>query len=621
MHESDGDKPIHTMVIFRVFKFQRIVRVLAICRLVSILRFRRIWPRLQELQGAIEFSVLARSTLWLMMIAVMKFFLVILWLNHCLCCAWYLLSWVDSPDTGETWTSVFDDRNVTTQFEYTTALHFTLTQMTPGSMEVYPRNSLERAFTVGWLLFGLFFGSSLVSYLSAYLVQLQSQFKQNKQIQATLRRFLRQHGIHTMLACRVQQDIMERVCAPKPLREAELPFLSQLSVPLRTELWMAMFMPHISCHPLFHTWHFIDPLTTKDICFACSFVFITAKDELFVKGSHTSSAHILAHGQMMYTKDFSTDRFSDRPLISDGAWVSEAAWWMDWTTQGHLEAVTDCKIVCLGASSLKEVLALHPDTEDLILAYGKAFHKLAASMPADSLSDLSFLDYGEVVSTMPREARLTIADIVLNAQRKAGSRGSFAGALRLWPSDVMKLRDEVERGQCALVFGEHDRPVRVMSIVVLDLDCLPVRCKLAQLAKVTEFDTVPKCQMPATICLEQESPHDAVSRLLERELQIAMPKGYETSFGGYEKVVTHQKSDTYDCLQTRFTRNTFRVVIKAPDCQPDGRIFCCRSSADETFKLYSWLGREDYERFAASDDAEELAAWIARAPRECTWIC
>merc|ERR1712242_450236 len=75
---------------------------------------------------------------------------VILWSNHVIGCLWYIMGIYAGSDTGLTWLS--DGGAAYTEagklYEYTTALHWAITQMTPASMEVTPKSSSERIFTI-----------------------------------------------------------------------------------------------------------------------------------------------------------------------------------------------------------------------------------------------------------------------------------------------------------------------------------------------------------------------------------------------------------------------------------------------------------------------------------------
>merc|ERR1719159_2081419 len=99
----------------------------------------------------------------------------LLFLNHLVACVWVVIGRLDpsDTDTGATWLDLatspikgtYNEFDV--QYQYTTALHWALTQMTPGSMQVFPTNSQERVYNVFILLFCMMVFSSLVSSLSA----------------------------------------------------------------------------------------------------------------------------------------------------------------------------------------------------------------------------------------------------------------------------------------------------------------------------------------------------------------------------------------------------------------------------------------------------------------------
>merc|ERR1711976_256751 len=79
----------------------------------------------------------------------------------------------------ETWVSHLRTNHEDDQVEsnvlylYTTALHWALTQYTPASMEVTPRNWAERIYAIFVLLFGLLVFSSTISRITTSMSRLQ----------------------------------------------------------------------------------------------------------------------------------------------------------------------------------------------------------------------------------------------------------------------------------------------------------------------------------------------------------------------------------------------------------------------------------------------------------------
>eukprot|EP00971_Amphidinium_carterae_P247642 4917553-Amphidinium_carterae.1 len=83
--------------------------------------------------------------------------------------------------------------------------------MTPGSMEVTPKNSYERAWNIICLLFGLMFGSTLIGQLSSKMVQFNMARQMELRRMDTLRKFLQENGVDLVLSSRVQQHAQQRL--------------------------------------------------------------------------------------------------------------------------------------------------------------------------------------------------------------------------------------------------------------------------------------------------------------------------------------------------------------------------------------------------------------------------
>merc|ERR1712176_173624 len=97
-------------------------------------------------------------------------------MNHYLACFWFFLfmslqsdhNYVCAGTSDCTWTEVAfgGDRNVPIMYAYSTALHWSLTQFTPASMEVTPKNAYERFFNIVVIVMALVIFSSFVSSIT-----------------------------------------------------------------------------------------------------------------------------------------------------------------------------------------------------------------------------------------------------------------------------------------------------------------------------------------------------------------------------------------------------------------------------------------------------------------------
>merc|ERR1740138_1620555 len=96
-----------------------------------------------------------------------------MWVNHMASCMWYAAGRYFPSDTGLCWLDAdimgpesgkYDTASLS--YQYFTAFHWSLTQMTPGSMQVFPVNSGERVFNIFVLMGGFLFFSVVVSAIS-----------------------------------------------------------------------------------------------------------------------------------------------------------------------------------------------------------------------------------------------------------------------------------------------------------------------------------------------------------------------------------------------------------------------------------------------------------------------
>merc|ERR1712061_341712 len=94
--------------------------------------------------------------------------------NHLIACAWYAIGTIDEDTTVDTWVKANELEGTSILYRYTTSLHWSLTQFTPASMEVYPENGKERLFTVSVITIAMVTFSSFVSAITNAMTQLRN---------------------------------------------------------------------------------------------------------------------------------------------------------------------------------------------------------------------------------------------------------------------------------------------------------------------------------------------------------------------------------------------------------------------------------------------------------------
>ena len=115
-------------------------------------------------------------------------------------------------------------------YQYFTAFHCSLAQLTLGTTEIYPQNTLERVFSVMLLVSGSLFGGTVVSSFSAIMMEFQIMKKNQTELFSTLRKFLQQKAISSRFAAQVLRQVKDRLhSGRRHLTDKDVPALAMLS--------------------------------------------------------------------------------------------------------------------------------------------------------------------------------------------------------------------------------------------------------------------------------------------------------------------------------------------------------------------------------------------------------
>ena len=164
----------------RIFRSLRTVRML---RLLRLWKLKRILAEMQDMIDSEYVYTLASLG------KLMGFILIT---NHLIACGWFSIG-LAMKEAGEaSWVADHDMINKDISWQYTTSLHWTLTQFTPASMEVFPANVAERTMAVVVLIFSLVAFSSFLASISASMTALRNMNQETTKQFWILRRFLKQ---------------------------------------------------------------------------------------------------------------------------------------------------------------------------------------------------------------------------------------------------------------------------------------------------------------------------------------------------------------------------------------------------------------------------------------------
>jgi len=556
---AEKNSNLRFIKLLRVFKLARIVRILE--------RFENIGQWFTS------------SDYFYMLMQVVKLFWFILWINHVLCCAWYTLgtqpgdtkvTWLDTPLLDNGLEITFETTSV--HYQYMTSLHWSMSQMTPGSMPIGPMNTMERAFNVFCLLFGLLFGTSLISQLSAKIVQFNLAKQEQTVRMVQLRRFLREWGIAGSLAIQIQRQIKDRMRDRKRLAMHEVLVLDKLSAGLKAEMSEKAFAHLFLQHCIFQIWDKMDPdkRVTQALCTRTLQVkYHSAGDEIFASETAGDSACFVISGVLLYTRQVISNEPAEgytvkKYLVQANYWVSEAALWMSkdaghefypWIHKGTMLAHKHCELLEVPSEDLRSLLwrrhkFVYEIYEQTTIAFSRHLHG-AHPAELETLSDIDLgVDHGVLLISFPKSLKIEIADEVLDSLRKVKTLSKALGHGK----DMTDLRTEVTDGRCALGWDRFGNPERTVLVVAIRISRPEDGKIFVQLGKITEGLRKDEICLPGTKLKVGERPKHGVQRFIEDDISH-FADGLDVE--SIQRLCEVKMSESYAGLRTKYVRTVF----------------------------------------------------------------
>lgn len=212
-------------------------------------------------------------------------------------------------------------------------------------------------------------------------------------------RYCRENGIEKDLFNRVLRYLQYAYgVKSRRIRKTDVELFKLLSEPLRYELQMQLYLPHLASHKL------LDRLSKKDtsamlrICHdALSELVFAREDIIFCAGEAAKHMLFVVDGQVLYRMR-STD---ERSMLHKSSWLSEACLWTAWLHVGTLTGSTECELLALDAISFGTIVREFPQTFGRVKAYAKRFVD-HLNHRADGLTDLYNEDVQQFKALMTR---------------------------------------------------------------------------------------------------------------------------------------------------------------------------------------------------------------------------
>jgi len=368
--------------VVRVGKLLRAMRILRTLRLLRLAKLTQLVNSMQDRMDS-EFLTIGFS--------VLKLMLIIVAINHFIACAWYNIG--KTKVVGfPSWVEAYHFQDQPLNYQYFSALHWSLTQFTPASMNVNPQNMNERLFAVCVLLFAMIVFSSFVSSITAAMNQLRNLSAKNGSQLWLLRKYLRENGVKGDLFVRlVRYASVTADRLQKKVQAKDVKFLAFLSTPLHMELNFEMYRHVIETHPLFQRlFRRCKSLVHKICANSVKNMSLSRGDFVFHLGEHATCMIFVNTGGLLYTqKDTLKDGWTKQTIRSP-AWCCESVLWVPWVHAGNMKARSECDIILLDSSKFREICLLYPANIPFLRQYGCNFlEKLMETTPSDMDSHIS----------------------------------------------------------------------------------------------------------------------------------------------------------------------------------------------------------------------------------------
>lgn len=595
-------------------RFVLLMRCLRLMRMLRFVRLIRILSSVLERRQSHRAKIIAHG---------LAFCAGVLWIAHMLACVWYALGNLAPSDTGVHWISALATGSEPRRllYEYLTSYHFSLQLLAAGSMDVSPKNSVERQFNIFSLLLGWLFGSSIQATVSTVMIEAQMGMRDKQHKIDTLQQFMDENGVGRVMAARVRNQVRNKVDRVRRIAEDDVQYLELISPALRAELNEHMYLPHLERYPLFRVWVFADDVAVRQLVLKGVRVasYVTG-DVIFQTGALADNMFLLVSGKIRYTQDPDTSIVVEKEetLLDDvGRCLAEAALWSQWVHVGTCESASDCALLAINAPVFAQIVG-SCRVLDCTLEYGRVFFdRLRAAQPPNASfpTDVQIpnTEYSELVMSMDFPYRTLIGTAALHAFEAVLNKQMF----NLRQSDTLEeLQREVQTGKCLLIqTGEGDL-VRITAVTVLYLERESGEI-FAQVGKVEGGELIVDCKLPGSKLEHGENLRDACERMVDKvtadmagsvvltRVDTEVSWGTSSKFGIRTKYL---KTINYATLTPGFQMpedsSTFRTWRHA-----DHDVHCILRDNHES--LYMWVHQDEYKQLSSPSGRPALEAMLA----------
>mmetsp|Transcript_25171 Transcript_25171/g.48232 ORF Transcript_25171/g.48232 Transcript_25171/m.48232 type:complete len:337 (+) Transcript_25171:1118-2128(+) len=243
---------------------------------------------------------------------------------------------------------------------YMTSLHWAVTQFTPASMEVTPKNSGERLYNLVAICISLVLFPTFLSSITNSVATFRKRNSDYSEAKSDLTQYLQDNQISLELSSLIQSVVVtqyEKKKRAARIHEPEVSLLKFLPRSLKEQMHVQLYQPMIIRHPILKALAACHERTATKICdVAMSQDSLGSMEELFAYGKQAEHVYFVVSGCLHYFEgaSYSPKCFQSKLVADD--WFCDQVLWVRWMHRGQMNAVQPCEFVKLDGSSFRRIV-------------------------------------------------------------------------------------------------------------------------------------------------------------------------------------------------------------------------------------------------------------------------
>jgi len=333
------------------------LRLARILRTFSLLRILRVLQTIDLLWDVVQSEVPALVS------GLTRFAFTMIFVNHFIACAWYAIG--DSGRSGESWVSKFEDefgKDASILFRYSTAFHWSLTQFTPASMEVFPRNAQERVFNVCVLICAFVMISSIISSVTNTVNSIRRVSGEKTRQQDLVKQYVTQKRVSLELSTCIYSFLRKHgygSIGRSVLREQDVAAFALLPNSIKMALRCEVHRPILLRGPFFHHLNEVDEMVVSRMCNnAIREQSLTIRHELFNYGDAAKGMYIVLVGYAEYYLG-GHNSIEVYHNIEQYDRIAGMSLWVKWEHRGRVVALENCELAMVDSQAFRQLVVQH----------------------------------------------------------------------------------------------------------------------------------------------------------------------------------------------------------------------------------------------------------------------